>query len=192
MSIKSKIESLLFISAKPMAVKQLAQLTKKDPKEVEAAAKELADDYKKRGEGLAIIKNGSAYQMVSAPDNSGLVRDFIKDETTGELTRPSLETLTIIAYRGSISKLDLERIRGVNCSLILHNLLLRGLIEAKPDKKKKETYYNITFDFIRFLGVNDVSQLPDYERLNKDDTLDRVLGNDKEADKFLISNSPNS
>lgn len=166
---------MLFISAKPMAVKQLAQLTKKDPKEVEAAVKELADDYKKRGEGLAIIKNGSSYQMVSAPENSSLVRDFIKDETTGELTRPSLETLTIIAYRGPISKLDLERIRGVNCSLILHNLLLRGLVEGKQDKRKKETYYNITFDFIRFLGVNNVGELPDYERLNKDDTLDRVL-----------------
>jgi len=183
---------LLFISAKPMAVKQLAQLTKKDPKEVEATAAELADDYKKRGEGLAIIKNGSSYQMVSAPDNSGLIRDFIKDETMGELTRPSLETLTIIAYRGPISKLDLERIRGINCSLILHNLLLRGLVEAKPDKKRNETYYNITFDFIRFLGINNVSQLPDYERLNKDDALDRILSDGKEADKFLISNSPNS
>ncbi|MDD5071628.1 MAG: SMC-Scp complex subunit ScpB [Patescibacteria group bacterium] len=175
MSIKGKIESLLFISAKPITVKQLSQLVKKEPKEVEAAAKELADDYKKRGGGLAIIKNGPAFQMVSAPESSTLVRDFIKDETTGELTRPSLETLTIIAYRGPISKLDLERIRGVNCSLIVHNLLLRGLIEAKQDKKKNETYYNITFDFVRFLGINDASQLPDYERLNKDDTLDRVL-----------------
>jgi segregation and condensation protein B len=175
MSIKGKIESLLFISAKPMTVKQLSQLIKKEPKEVEAAAAELADDYKKRGEGLAIIKNGPAYQMVSAPENSSLIRDFVKDETAGELTRPSLETLTIIAYRGPISKLDLERIRGVNCSLILHNLLLRGLVEGRQDKKKNETYYNITFDFVRFLGINDVSQLPDYERLNKDDTLDRIL-----------------
>jgi len=116
--------------------------------------------------------------MVSAPENSSLVRDFIKDETTGELTRPSLETLTIIAYRGPISKLDLERIRGINCSLILRNLLIRGLIEAKTDRKKNEIYYNITFDFIRFLGINDVNQLPDYERLNKDDTLDRILSDD--------------
>ncbi|MDD5032086.1 MAG: SMC-Scp complex subunit ScpB [Patescibacteria group bacterium] len=179
MSLKSKIESLLFISAKPMTVKQLAQLIKKEPKEVEAAARELAEDYKKREGGLAIIKNSSSYQMVSASDNSSLVRDFIKDETTGELTRPSLETLTIIAYRGPVSKLDLERIRGVNCSLILHNLLLRGLVEGKPDKKKNETYYNITFDFIRFLGINDIKELPDYERLNKDDTLDRILSGDK-------------
>lgn len=178
---------MLFISAKPMVVKQLAQLVKKESKEVEAAVQELIADYRERKGGLEIIKNGSAYQMVSAPENSSLIRDFIKDETAGELTRPSLETLTIIAYRGPISKLDLERIRGVNCSLIIRNLLLRGLIETKPDKKKKETYYSITFDFIRFLGINDVGQMPDYERLNKDDTLDRILSDDKEVDKFLIS-----
>ncbi len=175
MSIKSKIESLLFISAKPMAIKQLSSLVKKENKEVEKICGELIEEYKKNKSGIQIVKNNSKYQMVSSPENAKIVQDFIKDETTGELTRPSLETLTIIAYREPISKLDLERIRGVNCSLILRNLLLRGLIEYKFDKKKRETYYNISFDFIRFLGINDINQLPDYERLNKDDTLDRIL-----------------
>ena len=104
-----------------------------------------------------------------------MVQEFIKDETSGELTRPSLEALTVIAYRGPVSKIDLDRIRGVNCALILRNLMLRGLVEAKNDKKKSETYYNITLDFIRFLGISDIKELPDYERLSKDDTIDRVL-----------------
>mgnify|MGYP001598415695 CR=1 FL=1 len=175
MSIKSKIESLLFISAKPMSARQLAGLTKKDLKEVKEAGDLLVEEYKKNGRGIQIIKNGLSYQMVSAPENAKLIQEFIKDETAGELTRPSLETLTIIAYRGPISKIDLDRIRGVNCALILRNLLLRGLIESKFDRKKNEYYYNITFDFIRFLGINNISELPDYERLNKDDTLDRML-----------------
>lgn len=178
MNIKSKIESLLFISAKPISVKQLADLIKKPAKEIEAAAKELAKDYKEQERGIEIIKNGSKFQMASSPENAKLVQDFIKDETAGELTRPSLETLTIIAYRGPVAKLDLDRIRGINCSLILRNLLLRGLIESRYDKIKKETYYNITFDFIRFLGLNNIRELPDYERLNKDDTIDRMLEND--------------
>ncbi|MCG2700667.1 SMC-Scp complex subunit ScpB, partial [Candidatus Parcubacteria bacterium] len=96
-------------------------------------------------------------------------------ETTGELSRPSLESLTIIAYRGPVAKIDLDRIRGINCALILRNLLLRGLIEGKYDNKKKETYYSVTFDFIKFLGINNIKELPDYERLNKDDTIDRML-----------------
>ncbi|NIA18273.1 MAG: SMC-Scp complex subunit ScpB [Actinobacteria bacterium] len=181
MYIKSKIESLLFISAKPMAVKQLSDLIKKDVKEIKQAGDELVEDYKNKKQGIQIIKNGSKYQMVSSPENAKLVQGFIKDETTGELSRPSMETLTIIAYRGPISKIDLDRIRGVNCSLIVRNLLLRGLIEGKTDSKKKETYYTVTFDFIRFLGINDIHELPDYERLSKDDTLDRMLaGAEKE------------
>ncbi|MCU0679561.1 MAG: SMC-Scp complex subunit ScpB [Planctomycetes bacterium] len=173
--LKSKIESLLFIAAKPLSLKQLSELTKKDIKEVETAGEELVKKYKAGQTGIQIIQSGGKLQMVSAPENAKVIQEFIKDETTGELTRPSLEALTIIAYRGPIAKTDLDRIRGVNCSLIIRNLLLRGLVEAKFDKQKNETYYNVTFDFIRFLGVNDVKELPEYERLHQDDTIDRML-----------------
>ena len=175
MPIKSKIESLLFISAKPMAVSQLADLLKVDKKEIIKSADELLVDYKNNKAGVQIIKDGNKYQMVSAPENAKIIQEFIKDETTGELSRPSLEALTIIAYRGPVSKIDLDRIRGVNCALILRNLLLRGLIESKFDKKKNEYYYNVSFDFIRFIGLNDIKELPEYERLNKDDTIDKML-----------------
>ncbi len=183
MSIKNKIESLLFISAKPMKIKQLADLIGKPESEVKKAGDELVEDYKNSNSGIQIIKNGSKYQMVSSSENAKLVQEFIKDETTGELTRPSLEALTIIAYRGPIPKIDLDRIRGVNCALIIRNLLIRGLIEAIFDKTKKETYYNVTFDFIRFLGLNDIHELPDYERLHKDDTIDKMLEGEGELNK---------
>lgn len=180
-NIKSKIESLLFISAKPMTAKQIAGLIKMKEKEVKTAGDNLVEEYKEKKSGTQIIKNGSKYQMVSSPENAKLVQEFIKDETSGDLSRPSLEALTIIAYRSPISKIDLDRIRGVNCSLIVRNLLLRGLIEAKIDKQKNETYFNVTFDFIRFLGINDVHELPEYERLHKDDTIDRMLAGEEEA-----------
>jgi len=162
-----------------MGAKQLAGFMKTKEADAREACDELVEEYKSREGGTQIIKNGHRYQMVSSPGNAAVVQEFIKDETTGELTRPSLEALTIIAYRGPISKMDLDRIRGVNCSLIVRNLLLRGLIEAKTDKKKSETYYTVTFDFIRFLGVNDVRELPDYERLHLDDTIDRMLAGAK-------------
>lgn len=181
MSINSKIESLLFISAKPMSTKQMADIIKQPIEDIKKASDELVEKYKNSRQGIQIINNNSKYQMVSSPENAKIVQEFIKDETTGDLSRPSLETLTIIAYRGPISKIDLDRIRGVNCALILRNLLIRGLIEAKNDSKKKETYYNVTMDFIRFLGINDLKELPEYERLNKDDTLDKILENTKEV-----------
>jgi len=175
MSIKPKIESLLFIAAKPLAASQLADLLKVSKQEVIKSADELLLDYKNQQSGLQIIKVGTKYQMVSSPQNAKVIQEFIKDETTGDLSRPSLEALTIIAYRGPVSKIDLDRIRGVNCALILRNLLLRGLIESKFDKKKNETYYTVTFDFLRFLGLNHVDDLPDYARLHQAETIDKLL-----------------
>ena len=186
MELKSKIESLLFIAAKPLGVKQLAEIIKGEEKEILAAGDALVEDCKISARGIQIIKEGNKYQMVSSPSNAHFVQEFIKDETTGELTRPSLETLTIIAYREPISKMDLDRIRGVNCALIIRNLLLRGLIEAKFDKKKNEIYYNVTFDFIRFLGLNNLNELPEYERLHQDDTIDRMLTGEKEQEAGKI------
>ncbi len=178
-SLQSKIESLLFISAKPMSVKQLADVFKKNDDEIKKAGDELVEKYIEDKRGIQIVKSGTKYQMVSSPENASFVSEFIKDETTGELSRPSLETLTIIAYRGPVAKLDLDRIRGVNCSLILRNLLLRGLVEVYEDKEKGESIYNVSFDFLRFLGVNKVSELPDYEKLHSDKTIDDVLDKDE-------------
>jgi len=173
--LKLQIESLLFLSGRPMSAREISELVKSEFKEVEEAGDKLIAEYKEKNSGLQIIKNGTSFQMVTSPENAALVQEFVKDETTGELSRPSLETLTIIAYRGPVSKTDLDRIRGVNCSLILRNLLIRGLVEARVDKKSDESYYVITFDFLQFLGLNEVKDLPDYEKLSKDDTIDRIL-----------------
>jgi len=180
-NIKSQIESLLFISGRPMSAKQLAELSGAKTKEIEGTLGELVKEYKERDSGVQIVKNGSNYQMVTSGESAKLIQEFIKDETTGELTRPSLETLTIVAYRGPVSKTDIDRIRGINCSLILRNLSIRGLVEAKKDRG--ETYYNVSFDFLKHLGLNGIKELPDYERLHQDDTIDKILAESENLNK---------
>lgn len=174
-NLTAQLEALLFVAAKPLQVKDLASLTGAKAEAVTKALEELLHDCETNKRGVRLVKQGSSYQLVTAPEAAEVVKEFIKDETMGELSRPSLEALTIIAYRGPIAKLDLDRIRGVNCALILRNLLLHGLIEAKFDSKKNETYYTVTIDFIRFLGISDISALPDYEKLRQHDSLDRVI-----------------
>jgi len=155
----------------------LAGLTKSDKDKTIQAIKELMNDYNQYNRGVAIQKIGDKVQMVTGPDNAKMIQNFIKEETTGELRRPSLETLTIVAYRGPITKAELEQIRGVNCSIILRNLLIRGLIEGKENKKNMQMVYNITFDFLKFLGLNQQSELPDYEKLNSSESLEKILNN---------------
>lgn len=175
MPLISKIESLLFIAAKPLTIKKLANLIEVKEKEVEEAVRALKEKYNQKESGIQIMSDGKDIQLITNPENSKIIKEYLKDETTGELTRPSLEALTIIAYRGPMTKLELEQIRGVNCSLILRNLLMRGLIEAAEDKTRAQTVYKATFDFLRFLGLRELSELPDYEKLRNNDLLARLL-----------------
>ena len=173
--LQAQIESLLFVSAKPLTMKKLGELVDAPEKEVEVSLTALAEKWNVKESGVNVVREGKEVQMMSAPAHAELVKIFLKDETTGELTRPSLETLTIIVYRGPITKPEIEQIRGVNCSLILRNLLMRGLIAVVEDKIKMQTVYSVSLEFIRYLGLTSVSKLPDYDRLRGSEVIRDVV-----------------
>jgi len=168
------IESILFVATKPLTVKRLCELTGATSELVEASLHEL--DQRHQGEsGLRLLRHQQTVQFVTNPSASAMVTAYLKEEQAGELTRPALETLTIIAYRGPISKVQLDTIRGVNCALILRNLMIKGLVEAKAAKDRMQTSYQVTTDFLRFLGLTNIDQLPEYAQLHSEETLDLIL-----------------
>lgn len=159
------LESILFVAGRPLSIAKLAEVTDAKKTDVTQAIATLAEAYDKRGSGLRILQTGDAVQLMTAPESAKTVSEFVKDETTGELTRPALETLTIIAYRGPVTKPEIEQIRGINCSLILRNLLMRGLVEASEDKRLMQTTYRVSMEFLRHLGVSSTRDLPDFQKL---------------------------
>jgi segregation and condensation protein B len=180
--IISQIESLLLVTAKPLSYKELAKLLDVEIEQIEAAGEKLQEKYNTSDSGIQVLLNNKQIQLVTNPDNVTTVKNFLQAETTGELSRPSMETLTIIAYRQPITKEALEQIRGINCSLILRNLLIRGLIEAKEIKGGLTTTYSLTMDFLRFLGVHKVEELPDYETLHSDQQVQAAIAEAEEKD----------
>lgn len=188
MELKYLLESLFFVSSKPLTLKELVNFSKEDVSEVETALNELISEYNKENRGIRIIENGKKYQMASAPDNAKLVQDFLQTEVSGELTPASLETLTIIAYRGPIKKSEIEKIRGINCSLILRNLLIRGLVEEKASDEADENEYSASLEFIKFLGINSLKDLPEYEKFNKNESIDKLLGKIESSSENLFEN----
>lgn len=177
MLLRQKIESLLFISTKPLSIKDLGKLTSEKEAEIERALGELQEKYNQEGSGIWILENKkvrlSEYQMATNPGAREIVGKFLKDEVIGELTRASLETLTIIAYRGPMTKPEIEQIRGINCSQILRNLLIKGLAEI--EEKNKEPYYSLSMEFLRYLGVTSARELPDYDKLHQHESLEEFL-----------------
>jgi segregation and condensation protein B len=181
-NLLSQLESLLFVSAKALATKQLLELTGVSQDDLTKALEALTERYSQAGSGLSLLHDNHKYQLVTNSNNSELIKSFLHQELNSDLSRPSLETLTIIAYRGPIAKSDLDRIRGINCSQILRNLLLRGLVEIKSGYKDGETYYQVTFDFLKFLGLASLSDLPDYDRLHHDQAVEQFLGQQEVTD----------
>jgi len=189
MSLKSKIESLLFIATRPLAVNKIAELVEGKREDVKAELEKLFEEYSQASKGFNLQKIGNDYQFATNADNGKLITEFLKEEITGELTPASLETLTVIAYRGPIARIELEIIRGVNCSIILRNLMLRGLIEEIEDKKNMVEKYQITFDFLKHLGITEPAQLPEYEHLNSADALERLLKQKQSEQTVKIENN---
>ncbi len=173
----AQLEALLFVATKPLSLKTVGELMHCTVPEVEEAVTQLETEYRDNGRGIQIVRQGSSIQLMSHPRFGPLVASLYREETTGELSRPSLETLTIIAYRGPIRKSELDQIRGVNCALILRNLLLRGLVQE--EESGQERLYSLTMDCLRYLGLTNVNQLTDYEVLHTHEKIVSLLESSK-------------
>ena len=175
MNLISQIESILFVASKPLKIKQIAKAVQKKESEVDEALEILQTKYNVENSGIHILSENNVYQMSTNATNSEVVDMFIKDEVSGELTKAQLETLTVVAYRGPITRPELEQIRGVNCAVILRNLIMRGLVEEAESKDKILPVYNFTVEALRHLGIQSVTELPDYVHLNTHEFIEAVL-----------------
>lgn len=160
--MKSIIESILFSIGEPISIEKLAKTLSKNQDSMKKTIDELAEDYEKGNRGLRIIKKGEKVQLVSSPENGRYIEKLIKDELQEDLTPASLEALAIVAYKGPVTRAEIEEIRGVNSSFILRSLLIRGLIERKGHPEDTRAYiYEISFNFLRKLGLNSTKELPE-------------------------------
>lgn len=171
----SLLESLLFAVGKPLSVKELTEWLEIKESEIEEMLSKLMDKYNHKDSGIHLAMSNNKVQMITNPANGQELNAYFKAEISGELTKASLETLTIIAYRQPITREELEQIRGVNCSLIIRNLLIRGLIEAHDAKGELATTYAVTIDFLRHMGLDSVKELPNFDKLNSNENLAQLL-----------------
>ncbi len=161
----AKIEAVLFAYGEPISSEKLAQILKIKTEELELALNNLNTELSREERGILLIKNNNKIQLATKPELTGRLEDIVKQEFTEELTPAALETISIIAYAGPITRADVEYIRGVNSSFTIRNLLLRGLVERTIDPKRANAYiYNISFDLIKRLGLSKIEDLPDYEK----------------------------
>lgn len=181
MNLLSHIESILFVASKPLGMKQIAKALNVDVSLVTEAIATLGARHNGEESGIRIFVTDDEVQMGTAPENSAVIEGFVKDEIAGELTKAQLETLTVIGYRGPITRPELEQIRGVNCSLILRNLLMRGLIIEDEDANALAISYRLSLDALRHLGITAPKELPDFDTLHAHEYVEQALGGMKKT-----------
>ena len=146
--LTTKLEAILFAVAKPLTIKQLAKQLVVSEEVIREAITALQEKRNAEDSGIHLIEQEDKIQLVSSPAHAEDVVLFLKQEDSGPLTRASLETLTIVAYRGPITRIQIEAIRGVNSSYVLRSLLMRGLVERKETSDIRGYIYEISFDFL--------------------------------------------
>lgn len=163
-NLTSKIESILFVSAKPLKAKDLAKILNLEVAEIEASLKELAISHE--DSGILLLESAGEWQFATNSKNSTEVKNYLNAELREKLTDATVETLAIIAYRQPISKGEIEAIRGVNCQYSLRHLLIRGLIHKIPNPSDaRQIFYETTLEFLEHLGIKSSRDLPDFKTL---------------------------
>lgn len=177
--LQSIIESVLFVSGEPVRKAKLAKILGETSEDIEKALNGLSEKYSGQSSGLILLKKDEEVQIVSNPKNADFIEKLVKGELQDSLSNAALEVVSIIAYRGPVSKSEIEAIRGVNCSYTLRNLLLRGLIEKNGNNRGGRGYvYSITFDFLKKLGIDDVKKLPQYDILSTDERINSIIASE--------------
>ncbi|OGL96083.1 SMC-Scp complex subunit ScpB [Candidatus Uhrbacteria bacterium RIFOXYB12_FULL_58_10] len=173
--ILTSLESILFASSKPIAISSLKKILSVSDEVLHEAIASVKERFNVETSGIHIVEHEGKIQFVTNPSQTELIAALLREETSGELTRPSVETLTIIAYRGPITKPEIEQIRGVNCTLIIRNLLMRGLIDEMDDVERLQPVYTVSTNFVRHLGLHDLSELPDFDELHQSEKITELM-----------------
>lgn len=163
-TLPAMIEVLLFAAVMPMSFSQLAASLNESVKTIEIALNEL-DDHYLRTRGLRLQWKGKSVQLVTSPELSIIIEDFLGIETTTTLSQASLETMAIIAYKQPVTRPMIEEIRGVNSDGVVRNLLSKGLIEeiGRAEGVGRPILYGTTTEFLNHFGLTSIKQLPPFD-----------------------------
>ncbi|MCM1367406.1 MAG: SMC-Scp complex subunit ScpB [Roseburia sp.] len=160
------LEALLFVSGDGLKIADICDLLELQKSEVNSAVKRLQKRFGGKF-GIHLITYNGKIQFASNPEYSDVIACVLNPIKEKALSNPALETLSIIAYRQPVTRLEVEHIRGVNCDYALQALLKNNLIEivGRKDSLGKPLLFGTTENFLKRFRIEDIEQLPDREVL---------------------------
>lgn len=172
----SVVESLLLVSARPLPLEKIGALAGvSDRAQLRRLVDLLKEKYAPESSGILVEEISRGLQLRTNPANQEHVRRLFEARPV-RFSRPSLETLAVVAYRQPVTRLEIEQIRGVDCAGALRTLMDRRLIKVmgKKDVPGRPFLFGTTREFLEVFGLNALSDLPSMRDI--EDFLERATG----------------
>lgn len=177
------VEALLFASGDPLTLRELVKATETDPDTVTAALQTLRNRYTERASALQIVEIATGYQMATRSAFAPYIGKLLAPHAN-RLSKPALETVTIIAYRQPCTQAEMESVRGVSCDGVLKTLVERELVAdaGRKNAPGRPLLYVTTAQFLHYFGMNSLADLPPM-----DGDADEAAANEEAANAALIA-----
>ena len=165
-NLENIIESVVFVAGEPVLISDLCFKFDVKPKEIEKAVQKLNEKYNENS-GIKLLCFNNKLQFASNPAYVDYVSSVLNPIRQRNLTKATLETIAIIAYKQPVTRLEIEEIRGVNCDYAINILLEHKLIEivGRKDAVGKPALFGTTDEFLKRFNISNIADLPDYNEL---------------------------
>lgn len=157
------LESLLFAAGdEGLTLKQITTVMEIPEFKAEEMIQSLKEEYKNNNRGITLIEIAGTYQLATKKEYAVYLQRLVEAPNHGTLSQAALETLTIIAYKQPITRIEIEEIRGVKTERPIHTLVAKGLIQevGRAEGPGRAILYGTTKEFLDYFGLKDLKELP--------------------------------
>ena len=167
MNVKNIVEVLFHSTSSPLTQKDLNYVLGDNKMKLEDIVKDINEEYENSEKGLVIEKISGGYQLLSKKEYHFYIEKLLKETKKPRFSSAAMETLSIIAYKQPVTRIEIEHIRGVDSSGVIKNLLDKGLIAIKGRDENfgRALLYKTTPMFLELFGLDSLKDLPTLEEL---------------------------
>ena len=188
-SIKSALESILFVWGDPLEAKTAAELFNIPVNDMLHILRELASDYEDRRSGLRIREADKAFQMCTNPENDDYISKLVTPVKEKRLSQAALEVLAVVQ---PVTKAQIDAVRGIKSDRVLETLMKKDLVEEKGRSNGigRPILYGTTRNFLLTFGFESLDELPELEDIGSltldDDPEGLELLRDLDPDQLTL------
>ena len=172
-TMKSALETLMFMWGEPLEVKDAAEVLEAEKSEIRELFRELMTEYEQEGRGIRIREAGDAFGFVTHVENDMFVQKLCTPVRVRRLSQAALEVLAIIAYRQPVTRSEIDSIRGIKSERVIDGLMDKGLVEVtgRSEGVGRPLLYGTTREFLKkfgFASLKDLPEVPEYEEMRRE------------------------